>query len=282
MNTLLDYPANGMVTCQSGTNAYVGCFKCPEWGVYSKLLRKMVCDENVRRNLPLAHPYRTDPAFGEPETRAPLPQRTHAEKEQSATIVETLQGAAKKRVIKSTGVRGRSSLFDVPHFDVARGPKIDPTHTLANVGHRLRDCISGKNDTKECRLDMQSTSFQNSDEWIVLKPVDRSSAERKRKSKGRMAAEEPEGEENEETFPPVDWVASGEDFKTLVERTRMRVPTFFGTRPETFFQPGELKCEESFFPVLDVFSFQSLSIREFGGAKFQEPIKRIFFNWFGC
>jgi hypothetical protein len=68
-----DGPANGLVSNQQCSGATWGCIKCLLEGKSS--LHRMLYGE-VRRWLPLDHPYRTDPDFGEPELRAAPARRT--------------------------------------------------------------------------------------------------------------------------------------------------------------------------------------------------------------
>jgi hypothetical protein len=144
VNTLSDYPGYQMLTCQHGANAIVGCTKCASQGVHVRTLDKTIYDEDVRRNLPLDHPFRKDPAFGKPELRVPCQDRSHNELLQAAEAVSDMEdGKGKAAFVKATGFKGRSALFDVPYFDVAKGPQLDVAHVVANIGRRIAAFVLG-------------------------------------------------------------------------------------------------------------------------------------------
>jgi hypothetical protein len=242
VNTLLDYPGYVMATQQLGPGALQGCVKCPESGIWIPVLNKTIYDEHVRRNLPLDHPLRTDPAFKTEELRGPQKRRTHAQLEQDANIVMTMPaGKAKKAFIKSTGVKGRSSLFDIPYFDMAWRPIVDPMHCLANVADRFINVVTGESDTRACRQDMQNEAFQNSTDWIRIQPIDsgkRKKGKGERGGKRKAERGDLEEEEYEEVFPPVDWVLNKDEMVVWQRRLQVRVPTFFGTSPAAVLAPG--------------------------------------------
>lgn len=100
-------------------NAYLGCMKCMNVGVYESGIRRMTYP-GFRRWLPPDHADRTDARFGSPELRPAPRQRTHKDTVVLAAVVEQarLNGVAagsSHDPTANSGVIGLTPLARLPY-----------------------------------------------------------------------------------------------------------------------------------------------------------------------
>ena len=125
----------------ANTGSVRGCFKCVVQGTYVQRLSKMIYP-GLRRFLPLQHPFRADPAFGEPCKRAPFILNTHSSiREDGADAVEAYAQGCRQGdpddPARVTGVFGVPETAQLEYFDASACELIDPMHVIANPGSPL-------------------------------------------------------------------------------------------------------------------------------------------------
>ena len=92
----------------------------------------------LRRFLPLDHPFRTDQALGEPCTRAPFILNTHHSiREDGAAALEAYSQGCKQGdeddPARVTGVFGVPETAQLAYFDAAACELIDPMHVISAI-----------------------------------------------------------------------------------------------------------------------------------------------------
>lgn len=178
-----DGPANGMVSNQQVAGAFWGCIKCEIQG-YTSL--KRVLYGQVRRYLPLGHPYRTDPSFGEEELRGPPAKRTLAGVKAAGqmaawykTFGQTVKDYAdltkvyycllllasclllslmlhynrsiRLKLHPPQGVKGPCAFSTLASYDFVFGAMVDVVHTLKEVIKKIISMMKGKRSVKDSK-----------------------------------------------------------------------------------------------------------------------------------
>ena len=107
------------------------CHWCME--LFERFLPGCDISLGLRRHLPLAHRYRDDPSFGDPETLPPPAHRSHAQLVRQAAKIDQLSGTAKKAAMKKLGIDGSTWLTKLFGFDLVADIMGDMMHGAKNA-----------------------------------------------------------------------------------------------------------------------------------------------------
>ncbi len=148
-----DLPAASKLCHTAGCQGLSGCVFCNNKASSCKELSKPL-HLNNRRFLPLDHPFRNDPSFGEPETLPP-PERTteDGELKMRDKFKACTTKSQRSQCVKEGGFKGDYPLqkLKAKGFERSRATTTDPMHTIADMVGHVTHTIRGSEDSEKVR-----------------------------------------------------------------------------------------------------------------------------------
>ncbi len=226
-----DLPAASKLCHTTGCQGLSGCVFCDNKASYCKELSKPVHLHN-RRFLPLEHPFRNDPSFGEPEVLPP-PRRTTEEIELKIRnkFKSCKTQSQRSQCVKEGGFKGDYPLQKLKSkgFERSRATTTDPMHTIADMVAHVTHTIRGSEDGGKVRK-CEEAFNRFPDSWLSCAPpskkrrIDTSSKYKVSKYKAKTH------------LPPAPWRLTERGLKVADRRMkRIQFPSWSDLRSKPCF-----------------------------------------------
>ncbi len=226
-----DLPAASKLCHTTGCQGLSGCVFCENKASHSKELCKPIHLHN-RRFLPLNHPFRNDPSFGQPESLPP-PQRTTEEKELKIRdrFKSCKTNSERSQCVREGGFKGDYPLQKLKSkgFKRSQATTTDPMHTIADMVAHVTHTIRGSEDSEKIRR-CEEAFNRFPESWLSTEPprkkrrIENSKKSKTSKFKAKV------------NLPPAPWRLTQEGLKVADRRMkRIQFPSWSDLRSKPCF-----------------------------------------------